>query len=58
MKTETKTQDKPESNKIYQLTGTETEKCISNGNTWQESQVKPKEKTKAQLIREMFWIAN
>jgi hypothetical protein len=31
--------DKPESNKIYALTGTGKDKCISNGNTWKESEV-------------------
>ena len=32
--------DKPEPNKIYALTGGRGVKCIANGNTWTESEVK------------------
>ena len=32
--------DKPEPNKIYALTGGRGDKCIANGNTWAESEVK------------------
>lgn len=32
--------NKPETGKIYALTGKTGEKCISNGNTWAESEVK------------------
>ena len=32
--------DKPEPGKIYKLTGGSNDKCISNGNTWKESEVK------------------
>lgn len=32
-------EDKPESNKVYKLTGGPGEKCIANGNTWAESEV-------------------
>lgn len=33
-------QDKPEPGKQYALTGKKGDKCISNGNTWKESEVK------------------
>lgn len=32
--------DKPKPNKVYKLTGGHGEKCIANGNTWKESEVK------------------
>ena len=32
--------DKPEEGKTYALTGTKNDKCILNGNTWKESEVK------------------
>ena len=32
--------DKPEENKQYALTGGPGDKCISNGNSWKESEVK------------------
>ena len=32
-------EDKPESNKVYKITGGPGEKCIANGNTWAESEV-------------------
>ena len=32
--------DKPQEGKIYALTGTRNDKCILNGNTWKESEVK------------------
>ncbi len=32
-------EDIPESGKVYQLTGITGEKCISNGNSWKESEV-------------------
>ena len=35
--------DKPEENKQYALTGGPSDKCISNGNSWKESEVKEKE---------------
>jgi len=35
--------DKPEENKQYALTGGPGDKCISNGNSWKESEVKEKE---------------
>jgi len=34
--------NKPEANKLYALTGGTGEPCIANGNTWAESEVKPK----------------
>ena len=33
--------DKPEPGKTYVLTGATDTKCISNGNTWKESENKP-----------------
>lgn len=32
--------DEPEPGKVYALTGTKDTKCILNGNTWAESEVK------------------
>ena len=32
--------DKPEENKVYALTGGTGSRCIANGNTWKESEVK------------------
>ena len=32
--------DKPEEGKTYALTGAKNDKCILNGNTWKESEVK------------------
>jgi len=32
-------EDKPEANKQYALTGGPGDKCISNGNSWKESEV-------------------
>tara|TARA_R100001086_G_scaffold25190_1_gene11897 strand:+ start:421 stop:573 length:153 start_codon:yes stop_codon:yes gene_type:complete len=32
--------DKPEANKIYALTGVKNSKCIANGYSWKESEVK------------------
>ncbi len=31
---------KPEAGKVYSLTGKKGDKCIANGNTWAESEVK------------------
>ena len=39
-KTKETTYDKPEEGKTYALTGTKDDKCILNGNTWRESEVK------------------
>ena len=36
----TKQEDKPEDGKVYSLTGAKGTACISNGNTWKESEVK------------------
>ena len=33
-------QDKPEAGKVYALTGGPGSRCIANGNTWAESEVK------------------
>jgi hypothetical protein len=33
-------EDKPEDGKVYALTGGTGSKCIANGNTWKESEVK------------------
>jgi hypothetical protein len=33
-------EDKPEAGKVYALTGTSSSRCIANGNTWAESEVK------------------
>lgn len=33
-------QDKPEPGKVYQITGKREDKCISNGDSWHESEVK------------------
>ena len=32
--------DKPEPNKTYALTGGQGARCIANGNTWKDSEVK------------------
>ena len=37
--------DKPEQNKEYALTGGRNDKCIANGNSWKESEVKKKKKS-------------
>ena len=36
-------EDKPQAGKIYALTGTSSSRCIANGNTWLESEVKDTE---------------
>ena len=36
-------EDKPQAGKIYALTGTSSSRCIANGNTWSESEVKDTE---------------
>tara|TARA_Y100000289_G_scaffold49644_1_gene50328 strand:- start:472 stop:660 length:189 start_codon:yes stop_codon:yes gene_type:complete len=33
-------EDKPEEGKVYALTGAPGARCIANGNTWKESEVK------------------
>ena len=33
-------EDKPEEGKVYSLTGGPGQRCIANGNTWKESEVK------------------
>ena len=38
--------DKPEENKIYMLIGGFDDKCISNGNTWKESEIKKNKENK------------
>ena len=38
-----KDKGKPEPDKQYKLTGGPGEKCIANGNTWAESEVKDNE---------------
>ena len=38
--------DKPEEGKIYALTGVTDSKCILNGYSWKESEVKEEEKEK------------
>jgi len=43
---------KPESGKVYALTGGTGAKCISNGNTWAESEV-DKEKTEKDALCEI-----
>ena len=35
-----KAKDRPEAGKTYALTGTKKDKCLLNGNTWKESEVK------------------
>ena len=35
-------EDKPEAGKTYALTGARGTKCIANGNSWSESEVKEK----------------
>ena len=35
--------DKPEAGKVYALTGGPGSRCIANGNTWAESEVKDEE---------------
>ena len=37
-----RSKDKPEANKQYALTGGPGDKCISNGNSWKESEVNEK----------------
>jgi hypothetical protein len=34
--------DKPEDGKVYALTGGPGDRCISNGNSWKESEVNEK----------------
>ena len=34
------TEDKPEAGKVYALTGGPGSRCIANGNSWKESEVK------------------
>ena len=47
--------DKPEPNKQYALTGGPKDKCIANGNSWKESEVKKKKKSETcdQQLRRM-----
>ena len=33
-------EDKPEEGKVYALAGARGTRCIANGNTWKESEVK------------------
>ena len=33
-------EDKPKAGKVYALTGARDARCIANGNTWAESEVK------------------
>ena len=35
-----KKEDKPKEGKVYRLTGGSQDKCIANGNSWSESEVK------------------
>ena len=37
--------DKPKENEVYMLIGGADDKCISNGNTWADSEVKKKKYT-------------
>ena len=37
------TENKPEAGKVYALTGGPGSRCIANGNTWAESEVKEQE---------------
>ncbi len=39
-KDESKPKDKPEEGKVYALTGGPGTRCIANGNTWKDSEVK------------------
>ena len=39
-KPEDKVKDKPEAGKVYALTGTRSSKCILNGHSWKESEIK------------------
>ena len=45
--------DKPEPNKEYALTGGPNDKCIANGNSWKESEVKKKSETCEEQLRRM-----
>ena len=38
-----KEKNKPEAHKIYALTGVKDSKCIANGYSWKESEVKEEE---------------
>lgn len=40
MKKENKVQDKPEAGKVYALTGGPGSRCIANGYSWKDSEVK------------------
>ena len=40
-----KDKGKPEPNKVYALTGGHNDKCIANGNSWAESEVKDEKDT-------------
>ena len=42
MGSENRIMDKPKANKQYALTGGPGDKCISNGNSWKESEVNEK----------------
>jgi len=46
--------DKPEPNKEYALTGGRNDKCIANGNSWKESEVKKKKKKKSETCEEQL----
>ncbi len=50
-----KEKNKPEPNKIYALTGVKDSKCIANGYSWAESEVK-KDKNKAILDMVIRWL--
>ena len=41
--------DKPEADKVYALTGKTGDKCIANGNTWAESEVKDEKDTEIKM---------
>ena len=40
---------KPEAGKVYALTGKTSDKCILNGNTWEESEVKDEKDTEIKM---------
>jgi|TARA_Y100000590_G_scaffold231321_1_gene260682 hypothetical protein len=40
---------KPEAGKVYALTGKTGDKCILNGNTWEESEVKDEKDTEIKM---------
>ncbi|MDB4065881.1 hypothetical protein N9503_02430 [Candidatus Pelagibacter sp.] len=54
----TKKKDKPETGKIYSLTGAPGVKCIANGNSWKESEFHESLKEDPLLLAEQRMLLN